>query len=87
MKCNNCPFKKTKIIDSRSVKEKTLVRRRRKCLGCGHRFTTYEIRFDERLTKGHSLELTLVRLIKESDQDATFTASRQPGTRFDVEGE
>jgi transcriptional repressor NrdR len=31
-----------KVIDSRSAKEGTVIRRRRECLECGHRYTTYE---------------------------------------------
>jgi transcriptional repressor NrdR len=45
----NCPFcghKEDKVIDSRESKEGDVVRRRRQCLGCERRFTTYE-RSDE----------------------------------------
>ena len=45
----NCPFcghREDKVIDSRESKEGELIRRRRECLGCGRRFTTYE-RIDE----------------------------------------
>lgn len=42
MKCPSCGFSEDKVIDSRSTKEGTVTRRRRECLGCGHRFTTYE---------------------------------------------
>jgi transcriptional repressor NrdR len=45
----NCPFcghKEDKVIDSRESKEGDVVRRRRECLGCERRFTTYE-RSDE----------------------------------------
>src|SRR6202161_1548313 len=41
----NCPFcghKEDKVIDSRESKEGDVVRRRRECLGCERRFTTYE---------------------------------------------
>lgn len=40
MKCPQCSFKDTKVTDSRDVNEG--VRRRRECLSCGFRFTTYE---------------------------------------------
>lgn len=40
MKCPQCGFKDTKVYDSRDVNEG--VRRRRECLSCGFRFTTYE---------------------------------------------
>src|SRR5579862_4492541 len=45
----NCPFcghKHDKVIDSRESKEGDVIRRRRQCLGCDRRFTTYE-RSDE----------------------------------------
>lgn len=42
MKCPSCEFEEDKVIDSRSTKEGTVTRRRRECLKCGHRFTTYE---------------------------------------------
>jgi len=45
----NCPFcghREDKVIDSRESKEGELIRRRRECLGCERRFTTYE-RIDE----------------------------------------
>jgi transcriptional repressor NrdR len=42
MRCPICAQDNDKVIDSRSAQEGTIVRRRRKCLECGHRFTTYE---------------------------------------------
>jgi transcriptional repressor NrdR len=42
MRCPECQFLDDKVVDSRSVKEGAGVRRRRECLNCGHRFTTYE---------------------------------------------
>ena len=46
MKCPFCAFPEDKVIDSRESKEGELIRRRRECLQCGRRFTTYE-RIDE----------------------------------------
>jgi len=40
MRCPYCGFNDSKVIDSREVNE--AIRRRRECLGCGSRFTTYE---------------------------------------------
>lgn len=40
--CPSCSFDDTKVIDSRVSEEGTAVRRRRSCLRCEHRFTTYE---------------------------------------------
>ncbi len=46
MKCPNCGSLKDKVIDTRQSKDGTVIRRRRECLECGFRFTTYE-RFQE----------------------------------------
>ena len=42
MKCPYCRELENKVIDSRMTKEGNAVRRRRECIGCNHRFTTYE---------------------------------------------
>jgi transcriptional repressor NrdR len=42
MKCPNCSNLENKVIDSRLNKEGNITRRRRECLSCGDRFTTYE---------------------------------------------
>lgn len=42
MKCMYCGYLESKVIDSRSTDEGTTIRRRRECLHCGKRFTTYE---------------------------------------------
>ena len=42
MKCPACGHLEDKVIDSRSAKEGQAIRRRRECLGCHRRFTTYE---------------------------------------------
>ncbi len=46
MMCPFCGHKEDKVIDSRESKEGDVIRRRRQCLGCERRFTTYE-RSDE----------------------------------------
>ncbi len=43
MKCPFCGQPESKVIDSRPTDEDTRIRRRRECLECGRRFTTYEI--------------------------------------------
>ena len=43
MKCPFCGFEESKVIDSRPTDEGQRIRRRRECLSCGKRFTTYEI--------------------------------------------
>jgi transcriptional repressor NrdR len=40
--CPSCHADETKVVDSRVAEEGTAIRRRRQCLGCAHRFTTYE---------------------------------------------
>lgn len=42
MKCPFCSDLENKVIDSRLSKDGLHIRRRRECLGCAHRFTTYE---------------------------------------------
>ena len=43
MKCPYCSYLESKVIDSRPAEEGTSIRRRRECLSCQKRFTTYEI--------------------------------------------
>ena len=42
MRCPKCQARDDKVIDSRAIKDETVIRRRRECLACEHRFTTYE---------------------------------------------
>jgi transcriptional repressor NrdR len=42
MRCPKCAGQDDKVIDSRASREGSTIRRRRECLACGHRFTTYE---------------------------------------------
>lgn len=42
MKCPFCGYLEDKVVDSRPTDEGVVIRRRRECLGCGERFTTYE---------------------------------------------
>ena len=43
MKCPFCGFEESKVIDSRPTDEGQRIRRRRECLECNKRFTTYEV--------------------------------------------
>jgi transcriptional repressor NrdR len=61
MQCPFCRVDDTKVIDSRLVGEGDQVRRRRECISCGERFTTYEI-----------IELSLPRLIKRDGSCVQF---------------
>ena len=42
MRCLYCDCTESKVIDSRSADDDRTIRRRRECMGCGRRFTTYE---------------------------------------------
>lgn len=61
MRCPFCGFDDTKVIDSRLVAEGSQVRRRRECLSCAERFTTFE-----------SAELLLPRVIKTNGSREPF---------------
>jgi transcriptional repressor NrdR len=56
MKCPYCGFLDDKVIDSRVAKDHTSIRRRRECLVCGRRFTTFE-----------RLEIPLPMVVKRGD--------------------
>ncbi len=68
MKCPQCGSLSDKVIDSRQSKDGTVIRRRRECLECGYRFTTYE-RFEEekiivKKKKGHTEPFNKEKIIK-----------------------
>lgn len=65
MHCPFCQEIETKVIDSRLNDEGSQVRRRRECLRCKERFTTYEV-----------AELTLPRLIKRDGSHCTFEVEK-----------
>ncbi len=43
MRCPFCMYVESKVVDSRATEEGNTIRRRRECLQCGKRFTTYEV--------------------------------------------
>jgi transcriptional repressor NrdR len=61
MRCPFCSHLDTKVIDSREVGEGDQIRRRRECIGCKARFTTYE-----------SIELNFPRIIKSDSRRESF---------------
>ncbi|MBO5712708.1 MAG: transcriptional repressor NrdR [Clostridia bacterium] len=61
MKCMYCGCVDSKVIDSRSTDENTMIRRRRECTKCGRRFTTYE-----------TVETTPVLVIKNGGNREAF---------------
>ncbi|MDO5716786.1 MAG: transcriptional regulator NrdR [Tissierellia bacterium] len=46
MLCPKCGWEESRVVDSRQTEDRRTIRRRRECLQCKHRFTTYE-RFEE----------------------------------------
>ena len=65
MKCMYCGCIESKVIDSRSTDENTMIRRRRECIGCGRRFTTYE-----------TVETTPILVIKTNGNRQAFDANK-----------
>ncbi len=65
MKCPFCSDLQNKVIDSRLSKDHNVIRRRRECLGCGKRFTTYE-----------RIEETLPLVIKKDGRREPFDRSK-----------
>lgn len=65
MYCPFCSTDDTKVIDSRLVSAGHQVRRRRECLGCHERFTTFE-----------SAELVMPRIVKRDGSRETFTEAK-----------
>ena len=61
MHCPFCPETDTKVVDSRLSSEGTQVRRRRECLQCGERFTTFE-----------AIEFNIPRIVKSSGERVAF---------------
>lgn len=43
MKCPLCSFSDSRVLDSRPIDEGSSIKRRRECISCGKRFTTYEV--------------------------------------------
>ena len=65
MKCLYCGCEDSKVIDSRSADEGRTIRRRRECISCGRRFTTYE-----------TIEDTPVLVVKSSGLRQAFDAQK-----------
>ncbi|NOZ21365.1 MAG: transcriptional repressor NrdR [Planctomycetes bacterium] len=65
MRCPYCKHDEDKVVDSRAAAEGTIIRRRRECLECNRRFTTYE-----RIEEGY------VRVVKKDSSRAPFDRRR-----------
>lgn len=68
MRCPKCTHLEDKVIDSRAARNSAVIRRRRMCLECGHRFTTYEeiVKTNLRVSKrdGRHEDLDRTKLIR-----------------------
>ena len=65
MKCPYCGYSESRVVDSRPTDEGERIRRRRECLKCGKRFTTYEI-----------IENVPIVVIKKDKSRETFDRSK-----------
>lgn len=65
MKCPACGHAESKVIDSRSTDEGNSIRRRRECLNCQRRFTTYEV-----------IETIPLMVIKKNDNREPFDRNK-----------
>jgi transcriptional repressor NrdR len=61
MRCPKCGNQEDRVIDSRSSKDGASIRRRRECIECQHRFTTYE-----------EIERELIRVLKRDGRSEPF---------------
>ena len=68
MKCPYCGAEESKVIDSRPTEDSERIRRRRECLNCGRRFTTYE-----------KIELAPLLVVKRDNRREPFDASKIKG--------
>jgi transcriptional repressor NrdR len=65
MKCPFCDYVDTQVVDSRVSEEGDTIRRRRRCLSCDKRFTTYE-----------RIELTMPSVVKRNGSRSDFDCSK-----------
>lgn len=65
MKCIFCGFDESKVVDSRAVDDNAKIRRRRECLKCCRRFTTYEI-----------IETTPILVVKNNGMRQQFDSAK-----------
>ena len=68
MKCSDCEYIDSKVIESRDVDDSSSIRRRRQCLRCGYRFTTYE-----------RIELPTLAVIKKDGSRELFNRDKISG--------
>jgi transcriptional repressor NrdR len=79
MRCPTCEERDTRVIDSRELDEAATIRRRRECVGCGARFTTYE-----RVEAARLVVLKRDGVRQEFDRDKLAAGIRKALTRRPV---
>lgn len=65
MQCPSCNYINTKVLESRSTESGKSIRRRRECLRCAYRFTTYE-----------RIELLSITVIKKDGKKESYNSSK-----------
>ncbi|HBS59695.1 MAG TPA: transcriptional regulator NrdR [Firmicutes bacterium] len=65
MRCPFCSFPESKVVDSRAAEDGAAIRRRRECLQCARRFTTYE-----------TMEAIPVMVVKKDGRRETFERNK-----------
>jgi transcriptional repressor NrdR len=65
MKCFDCDYIDSKVVESRDVDDSAIIRRRRQCLRCGARFTTYE-----------RMEMPTIAVIKKDNRRELFSRNK-----------
>lgn len=65
MRCLKCGSEESKVVDSRSIEEGNSIRRRRECLNCKNRFTTYE-----------KIEYTPIMVVKRNGERQQFNREK-----------
>ena len=65
MRCPNCKYDNSKVVDSRHADDLTAIRRRRECESCGFRFTTFE-----------RVELSPLIVVKKDGARQTFNRDK-----------
>ncbi len=65
MKCPFCTYAESKVVDSRAIEDNSAIRRRRECLSCGKRYTTFE-----------KVEDIPILVVKKDDSRETFDKNK-----------
>lgn len=65
MKCPNCAYENSRVLDSRGTDDNNSIRRRRECINCGKRYTTYE-----------KIETTPILVIKNDGSRQPFDSAK-----------